>query len=133
MSYKTYRKDNTMESQNLLLGEVEGRFADLIWEKEPVSSSELVHLAAEEFHWKRTTTHNVIRRLCDKGLFQRDENGIVSALVSKSDYRAKQSEKFVDIVYQGSLPMFVSGFVKARKLTEEDIREIMELLQREEE
>ncbi len=120
-----------MENQNLLLGEVEGRFADLIWEKEPVSSSELVHLAAEEFHWKRTTTHNVIRRLCDKGLFQRDENGIVSALVSKSDYRAKQSEKFVDIVYQGSLPMFVSGFVKARKLTEEDIREIMELLQRE--
>ena len=115
----------------MLLGEIEGRFADMVWEKEPVSSSELVHLAGEEFHWKRTTTHNVIRRLCDKGLFQRDENGIVSALVSKSDYRAKQSEKFVDIVYQGSLPMFVSGFVKARKLTDEDIREIMELLQRE--
>lgn len=120
-----------MESQNLLLGEVEGRFADLIWEKEPVSSSELVHLAAEEFHWKRTTTHNVIRRLCDKGLFQRDENGMVSALISKPDYQAKQSEKFVDLVYKGSLPMFVSGFVKARKLTDEDIREIMELLQRE--
>lgn len=122
-----------MKKEGLLLGEVEGRFADLIWEKEPVSSSELVHLAAEEFHWKRTTTHNVIRRLCDKGLFCRDEKGIVSALISKFDYQTKQSEKFVDLVYKGSLPMFVSGFVKARKLTGEDIREIVELLKQEEE
>ncbi|MCR5532242.1 MAG: BlaI/MecI/CopY family transcriptional regulator [Lachnospiraceae bacterium] len=120
-----------MENQGLLLGEIEGSFADMIWEREPISSSELVHLAADAFHWKRTTTHNVISRLCEKGLFKRDEKGIVSALISKDDYQAQQSGRFVDIVYKGSLPMFVSGFVRTRKLTDRDIEEIVAVLKKE--
>ena len=63
------------------LGVIEARYADMIWEHEPVSSSELVKLTEEAFHWKRTTAHNVLRRLCDKGLF-RNDNGTVTSLIS---------------------------------------------------
>ncbi len=119
-----------MDNQGLLLGEIEGRFADLIWEKAPISSSELVKIAAVEFNWKRTTTHNVISRLCDKKLFTRSESGVVAPLLSREEYKAMQSSKFVDIVYDGSLPMFVSGFVRNRKLTDKDIEEIIELLRK---
>ena len=66
------------------LGVIEARYADMIWEHEPVSSSELVKLTEEAFHWKRTTAHNVLRRLCDKGLF-RNDNGTVTSLISRDD------------------------------------------------
>lgn len=121
-----------MENQGLLLGEIEGRFADIIWEKEPILSSELVKIAATEFNWKRTTTHNVISRLCEKGLFIRREDGVVVKKISKEDFQALQCNRFVDIVYDGSLPMFVSGFVRRRKLSQEDIDEIVRLLNEQE-
>ncbi|MGN0344140.1 MAG: BlaI/MecI/CopY family transcriptional regulator [Lachnospiraceae bacterium] len=69
------------------LGVVEARFADIIWEHEPVTSTELVKLAAEALSWKRTTTHTVLRRLCDKGLFENDK-GTVTALISKPEFYA---------------------------------------------
>ena len=78
------------------LGVIEARYADMIWEREPVTSSELVKLTAEAFHWKRTTAHNVLRRLCDKGLFQND-NGTVTARVSRQEFYARQSKQFVDV------------------------------------
>ena len=114
--------------QGILLGEIEGRFADIIWEKAPISSSALVKIGAAEFNWKRTTTHNVIRRLTAKGLFSRNENGIVSPMISKEDFQALQSRRFVDIVFNGSLPMFVSGFVKNNTLSEDDVKQILTLL-----
>lgn len=122
-----------MDKHGYMLGEVEGRFADIIWEKEPVTSSELVKIGADVFGWKRTTTHNVIRRLCDKGLFCRSESGTVTALLTKEEYCAQQSGSFVDRLCGGSLPMFVSGFVKQRKLSGDEISEIIELLRRSEE
>ena len=76
------------------LGAVEARFADIIWENEPVSSSALVKLAGEQLQWKRTTVHTVLRRLCDKGLFQND-NGTVTALISREQFYSMQSEQFV--------------------------------------
>ncbi len=71
--------------QDIQLGVIEARFADIIWENEPVSSSELVRLCAEEFGWKRSTTFTVLKRLCCKGLFQ-NEKGVVSSLVSREGY-----------------------------------------------
>ncbi|MBR6999783.1 MAG: BlaI/MecI/CopY family transcriptional regulator [Lachnospiraceae bacterium] len=115
-------------NHDLLLGEVEGRFADIIWENAPVSSTQLVKLAEQELHWKRTTTHTVIRRLCEKGLFHKDESGIVTILISKEELRARQSNQFVDMVCGGSLPLFVSGFVRNRKLSDADIEEIISVL-----
>ena len=81
------------------LGVVEARYADIIWEHEPVSSSELVKLTEEAFHWKRTTAHNVLRRLCDKGLF-RNDNGTVTSLISRDEFYAMQSRQFVEDTFE---------------------------------
>lgn len=99
------------------LGVVEARFADIIWENEPVSSSALVKLAGEQLQWKRTTVHTVLRRLCDKGLFQND-NGTVTALISRDRFYSMQSEQFVQTAFQGSFPAFLVAFSRSRPLTQ---------------
>ena len=109
------------------LGAVEARFADIIWEKEPVTTSELVKLAAAELTWKRTTTHTVLRRLCDKGLFQ-NNNGVVTSLLSRQEFYALHSKKYVDETFAGSLPAFLAAFTSEKKLTAEEITEIRELI-----
>lgn len=101
----------------LQLGVVESRFADMIWSNEPVSSSTLVKLAGEAFQWKRTTVHTVLRRLCDKGLF-RNENGMVTSIVSREEFYSMQSEQFVDNTFHGSFPAFLAAFTKNRTLTD---------------
>lgn len=109
------------------LGAVEARFADIIWEREPVTSTELTRLAAEALHWKRTTTHTVLRRLCDKGLFQ-NEHGTVTALISRQEFYARHSRKYVDETFAGSLPAFLAAFTREKKLTAAEIAEIRELI-----
>ena len=109
------------------LGAVEARFADIIWEREPVTSAELIKLAAAKLTWKRTTTHTVLRRLCDKGLFQ-NNNGVVTSLLSRQEFYAKQSKKYVDETFAGSLPAFLAAFTSEKKLTAEEITEICELI-----
>ena len=109
------------------LGVVEARFADMIWEHAPVTSSELVKLAAEKLGWKRTTTHTVLRRLCDKGLFLNDK-GTVTARISKSEFYSLQSRQFVDDTFDGSLPAFIAAFTKHTKLTAEEAEEIRRII-----
>ena len=99
------------------LGAVEARFADIIW------------LAAAELSWKRTTTHTVLRRLCDKGLFQ-NNNGMVTSLLSRQEFYARHSKKYVDETFAGSLPAFLAAFTSEKKLTAEEIAEIRELIDR---
>jgi BlaI family penicillinase repressor len=93
------------------LGVIEARFADMIWEHEPVTSSELVKLAAEAFTWKRTTTHTVLKRLCDKGLFQ-NQKGTVTSLIPRSQFYSMQSQRFVEDAFGGSLLAFIATFTK---------------------
>ena len=88
---------------DLHLGAVEARFADLIWMYEPLSSRALVALCGEELGWKKSTTYTVLKRLCDKGIFQ-NENGTVTSRMTKEEYAAAQSEKFVEDTFGGSLP-----------------------------
>lgn len=114
------------------LGVIEAQYADMIWEHEPVTSSELVKLTAEAFHWKRTTAHNVLRRLCDKGLFQND-GGTVTSLISRQEFYARQSRKFVDDTFDGSLPAFLAAFTKDKALTPEEAAEIRKMIDRAEE
>lgn len=109
------------------LGAVEARFADIIWEREPVTSTELIKLAAAELTWKRTTTHTVLRRLCDKGLFQ-NNNGVVTSLLTRQEFYALHSKKYVDETFAGSLPAFLAAFTSEKKLTAEEITEIRELI-----
>lgn len=114
------------------LGVIEARFADLIWELEPVSSSELVKRAAAAFHWKRTTTHTVLRRLCDKGLFQK-ENGIVTARLSRQEFYSRLSKQYVEETFQGSLPAFLAAFTANSRLSPQEAAELRELIDRAEE
>lgn len=109
------------------LGVIEARFADMIWEHEPVTSSELVKLAAETFTWKRTTTHTVLKRLCDKGLFENNK-GTVTCLISRSQFYSMQSRKFVEDTFDGSLPAFFAAFTKNNALTPEEAAEIRKII-----
>lgn len=114
------------------LGVIEARFADMIWEHEPVTSSELVKLAAEAFSWKRTTTHTVLKRLCDKGLFE-NNSGTVTSLISRPQLHAMQSRKFVENTFDGSLPAFVAAFTKDNSLTPEEAAQIRAMIDQAEE
>lgn len=102
------------------LGIIESKFADIIWENEPLSSSALVKLCEERLTWKKSTTFTVLRRLCDKGLFK-NEKGVVSSLISKQDFYSLQSERFVEDTFDGSLPAFIAAFTARKKLSKEEI------------
>ena len=114
---------------DLGLGAMEARFADIIWELEPVGSNELVRRAESEFGWKKSTTYTVLKKLCGRGLF-RNENGVVSAAISREEFCAMQSERFVDETFSGSLPAFIAAFSTRKKLSEEELRELEELIRR---
>lgn len=114
------------------LGVIEARFADMIWAREPVTTSELVKLAEQTFQWKRTTTHTVIKRLCDKGLFENNK-GTVTSRISRSQFHSMQSRSFVEHTFDGSLPAFLAAFTKDRALTPEETNEIRKLIEEAEE
>lgn len=115
---------------DIQLGLVESRFADIIWANAPVSSSALVKLAGEALGWKRTTVHTVLRRLCDKGLF-RNDNGTVTALMSREQFYALQSTQFVDNAFHGSFPEFLAAFTQGRPLTEAERELVRRMLEEE--
>lgn len=109
------------------LGEVQMQFARLIWDKEPVGSGELVKLCADEFGWKKSTTYTVLKKLCEKGLFQNDD-GVVTSIISKEEFYTKKSEEFVDETFGGSLPAFLAAFTSKQKLSKKEINEIKEII-----
>ncbi len=111
------------------LGAVESRFADIIWENEPLSSGELVKMCEKQLKWKKSTTYTVLKKLCERGIFQ-NEKGVVTSLVSKDELSSRQSEKFVEENFKGSLPAFIAAFTKRKKLSEKDMKEIKELLEK---
>ena len=104
----------------LRLGAVETRWAELIWAHEPLSSGELVKLCQEELQWKKSTTYTILRRLCQRGLFE-NRDGTVRSLVSKNDFQAMQTERFVEETFDGSLPGFLTAFSRRKKLSKEEI------------
>jgi len=111
----------------LTMGAIESRFAEIIWQREPISSTELVKLALQEFDWKKSTTYTVLRRLCERGIFQ-NQNGTVTSLISKQEFYAVQSEQFVDETFSGSLPAFLAAFTTRKKLSDSEIAELQALI-----
>lgn len=109
------------------LGEAEAAFAALIWDNEPLPSSRLVELCARELEWKKSTTYTVLRRLCQKGIFQ-NEDGVVTSRVSREELAARQSEAFVDEAFGGSLPRFLAAFTRRKKLSEEEVAQLQRLI-----
>lgn len=111
----------------LHMGEVETRFADLIWQREPIGSGELVQLAEQELGWKKSTTYTVLKRLCDRGIF-RNVSGIVTSCLSRDDFFAAQSINFVDRSFNGSLPAFLTAFTRRKKLSTQEIHALKALI-----
>lgn len=111
----------------LRLGTAEARFADIIWDNEPVSSGELAKLANEEFKWKKTTSFTVLKRLCERGLFQ-NQSGTITSLISREEFYARHSETYVEKAFGGSLPAFLAAFGTRKKLTDQEIDEIREII-----
>ena len=109
------------------LGIVEEEFANIIWENEPLSSGDLVKLCQEKLEWKKSTTYTVLKKLCERGIFQ-NENSIVTSIITKSEYYAIKSESFVDATFEGSLPAFIAAFTKRKKLSEEEIIQIKSII-----
>ena len=113
--------------EEMRLGMVEAHFADIVWQHAPLSTKELVALCERELNWKRTTTYTVLKKLCERGIFA-TENSVVTALVSREEFYAIQSEKFVEDTYAGSLPAFIAAFATRRRPSEQELDEIRRML-----
>ena len=109
--------------------ESEYRFCLILWEHEPIKSSELVKLCKEQLGWKPTTTYTVIKRLSERGVLK-NENTIVSSLISKDEVQASEIEEMVEKTFEGSLPAFVAAFTKHQKISEKEIDEVQKMIDR---
>ena len=109
------------------LGAVESRFADIIWTNEPLHSRELVKLCEAELSWKKPTTYTVLRRLCERGIFQ-NEGGLVTSVISREEFYAMQSERFVEENFSGNLPSFLAAFTRRRSLSKAEIDELRRII-----
>lgn len=109
------------------LGEMEQRFAELIWENAPVGSGELARLCEKAFGWKRTTTYTMLKRLCERKIFA-NESGTVVSLMSKEEFQAAQGEQFIQETFGGSLPRFLAAFSRRKKLDEKEIAALRQII-----
>lgn len=113
---------------DMKLGVIESRFADIIWSNEPITSRELVKICQEQLSWKKSTTYTVLKKLCQRGIF-RNEDGTVTSLISRADFYAMQSERFVEETFEGSLPAFLAAFTKRKALSPAEISEIRRMIE----
>lgn len=109
------------------LGVQQMQFAEIVWEKEPIPSGELVKICEKKLNWKKPTTYTVLRKLCEKGILQ-NIDGIVTSVMSKSEFEGAKSEQFVEDTFKGSLPAFIAAFASRKKLTKTEVDEIQKMI-----
>ncbi len=109
--------------------ESEYRFCLILWEHEPVKSSELVKLCSEQLGWKPTTTYTVIKRLSERGVLK-NEKTVVTSLVTKEEVQTAEIDEMMEKTFQGSLPAFIAAFTKNRRLSDKEIDEVQEMIDR---
>ncbi len=109
--------------------ESEYRFCLILWEHEPIKSSELVALCKEQLGWKPTTTYTVIKRLSERGVLK-NENTVVTSLISKDQVQAAELNEMVEKTFEGSLPAFIAAFTKHQKISEEEIDAVQQMIDR---
>lgn len=109
------------------LGDMEQRFAHMIWENAPISSGDLARLCSKEFGWKRTTAYTMLKRLCDRGIFLNDR-GTVRVLMTKEEFQAAQGEHFINETFDGSLPRFLAAFSSRKKLSSQEIAQLKKMI-----
>lgn len=109
------------------LGLIESRFADIVWANAPLSTRQLVSICNDELDWARTTTYTVLKKLCERGIFDMT-NKTVTVLVPKEEFRAIRSQQFVNDNFQGSLPAFIAAFATRQNLSREELCELKKLI-----
>jgi len=109
------------------LTESEEKFADIIWQNEPIGSGELVKLCEKEMNWKKSITYTVLKKLCEKNIFK-NENAVVESVIKKDEYYANQSRRFVEDTFGGSLPKFLTAFIGGKKLSRQQAEELKKLI-----
>ena len=114
---------------DIRMGPAETEFAEIIWAGEPITSGALSKKADEVLHWKKTTSFTVLKRLCERGIFQ-NQNGIVTSLISRDEFFARHSEQYVQDNFGGSLPAFMAAFSTHKKLTDKEIEEMKHLIEK---
>lgn len=110
------------------LGEMEEKFAELIWKHAPISSGELTKVCETAFEWKRTTTYTMLKRLCQRNLFEND-HGTVKVLMSKEEFESAKGEQFLEEHFEGSLPKFLTAFSRRKKLSSREVEELKKLIE----
>ena len=110
------------------LGNIESKFADIIWENEPLSSRELVQLCWEQLEWKKSTTYTVLRKLCQRDIL-RNEDATVVAVAKREQVQKFESQQVVERSFGGSLPAFVNAFLSEKKLSREEVEELKKLIE----
>ena len=113
---------------DIRMGPAETQFAEIIWSNEPIASGLLSKKAEEILNWKKTTSFTVLKRLCERGIFQ-NQNGIVTSLISREEFFARHSEQYVQETFGGSLPAFMAAFGTRKKLTDSEIDEMKKLIE----
>ena len=114
--------------KSIVLTEAEEKLANLIWRDAPLTSPDLVALAEREMDWKKSTTYTVLKKLCDKGVFK-NENANVSVVLTKDEQIARQSRRYVEDTFGGSLPKFITSFFSGGKLSSEQAEELKRLIE----
>ncbi len=107
--------------------ESEYRFCLILWEHEPVNSTKLVQLAKENLGWSKATTYTVIRRLCERGVLK-NENTIVTSLISKEEAQKSRLEEMVEETFEGSMPAFIAAFSKSKRLSKDEVEQLRQLI-----
>jgi predicted transcriptional regulator len=124
---KRWEVNDLKNEDSFKLAKTESKFADLIWDNEPIESPELVKIAEREMKWKKSTTYTVLKKLCEKGIFK-NENALVTAVLKKDEFYANQSRKYVEETFGGSLPKFLAAFVGGGKLNAKQAEELKNLI-----
>ncbi len=112
---------------NKKMGLLESKFADFIWNNEPIASGQLVKMAEKELNWKSTTSYTVLKRLCERSIFQ-NQGGTVTSLISREEFYALQSERFVEETFDGSLPAFLAAFGSRKKMSDAEIEDLKKII-----
>lgn len=115
-------------AKDINLTKAEEKLASLIWREAPIPSPDLVALAARELDWKKSTTYTVLKKLCDKGVFK-NENANVTVVLTREEQMARQSRRYIEDAFGGSLPKFIASFFSGRKLTPEQASELKRLIE----
>lgn len=113
--------------ESIKIFDAEFKFMNLLWDRAPIRSSELVKLAGDELGWKKSTTFTVIRRLSDRGIIK-NENSIVSILIAREKIQKAEANKLIDKVFNGSLKMFLTSFLQKEKLSPDELAELKKIV-----